>query len=703
MKILASNKWILLLPLLLAPACNREELPDVQDTVEWHEQKIAVVLPMGYGLEAHWKRTLQWASENILAAQGRQAGGVSLVYEWYDEEEADLDVLVRSLATREDITAVIGGLYSSNAQKIAVQCARTRKPFFTLATTEQLIRGYSGSGFLWAMTETDITQCEVLLAKALYYGAERVALLAKRDDLYGQTFIDWFGFQANELGLTVCGIHAYESGTVADRYREAAAAQPDYIICAMSETVELQELLQAQHAYALETGRAPRLLFSDTGYGTDVLAQTGLGAEGMEGVCFGADPEAGFDISYEVFFSEKVSVGEAQLYDAAMLIAYAAFRRMRHPGEDLNLNLRHVVDGREPAPGGWQEKDMERVFNALSGEVYPDIRGASGSLDFDARVYTNVLNTTYYNYKVYNGEYIILDYNTSDGGKRTDATLAGWNRKAALMQDFDEVTVAFPPLREKWALLVAASSGWLNYRHQADVLAMYQLLKQQGYADDHIVLVAEDDIAFNAKNTSPGTVQVQIGGANVYKAVEIDYKLSELQLEDITAILNGEKSERLPHVLESASNDNVLFFWSGHGLPGEWRWKEDPQGVTAEFARTAFVRMSSEQRYRKLLCLIETCYSGSVAQACEGIPGLLFITAANASETSKADIFSDELGVWMSNRFTSTLLEQLNASPQISLRDLYYRLFINTVGSHVMVYNARNFGNIYNNTMEEFL
>jgi ABC-type branched-subunit amino acid transport system substrate-binding protein len=694
---------ILLLPLLLAFACNREELPDVQDTVAWHEQKIAVVLPMGYGLEAHWKRTLQWASENILAAQGKQAEGVSLVFEWYDEEVEDLDVLVRSLATREDIAAIIGGLYSADAQKMASQCARTRKPFFTLATTEQLIRGYSANGFLWAMTETDITQCEVLLAKALYYGAERVALLAKRDDLYGQTFIDWFGFQANELGLTVCGIHAYESETLTDRYREAAAAQPDYIICAMSETDDLQELLLAHHAYALETGRAPRLLFSDTGYGEDVLTQLGSRAEGMEGVCFGADPEAGFDISYEVFFSEKVSVGEAQLYDAAMLIAYAAFRRMRYPDEDLNLNLRRIVDGREPAPGGWQEKDMERVFNALSNEVYPDIRGASGTLDFDARVYTNVLNTTYYNYKVYNGEYIILDYNTSDGGKRTDATLAGWNRKAALMQDFDEVTVAYPPLREKWALLVAASSGWLNYRHQADVLAMYQLLKQQGYDDGHIVLIAEDDIAFNAKNTSPGTVQVQIGGANVYRSVEIDYKLSELQLEDITAILNGERSERLPHVIASASNDNVLLFWSGHGLPGEWRWKEEPQGVTAEFARTAFTRMSSAQRYRKLLCLIETCYSGSVAQACEGIPGLLFITAANASETSKADIFSDELGVWMSNRFTSTLLEQLNASPQISLRDLYYRLFINTVGSHVMVYNARDFGNIYKNTLEEFL
>ena len=43
------------------------------------------------------------------------------------------------------------------------------------------------------LTETDIAQCEVLLSKAMTYGAKRVALLAK-EDVYGQTFIDWFAF-----------------------------------------------------------------------------------------------------------------------------------------------------------------------------------------------------------------------------------------------------------------------------------------------------------------------------------------------------------------------------------------------------------------------------------------------------------------------------------------------------------------------------
>ena len=83
--------------------------------------------------------------------------------------------------------------------------------------------------------------------------------------------------------------------------------------------------------------------------------------------------------------------------------------------------------------------------------------------------------------------------------------------------------------------------------------------------------------------------------------------------------------------------------------------------------------------------------------------GMLFITAANADETSKADVFNAEMRVWMSNRFTSTFIEQITQNRAISMRDIYYRLFINTVGSHVMVYNAVNYGNLYSADMSEFI
>ena len=82
---------------------------------------------------------------------------------------------------------------------------------------------------------------------------------------------------------------------------------------------------------------------------------------------------------------------------------------------------------------------------------------------------------------------------------------------------------------------------------------------------------------------------------------------------------------------------------------------------------------------------------------------MIFYTAANPYETSKADVFNSDLGIWMSNRFTSTLLENLTDRSVITMRNLYQRLFLNTVGSHVMVYNAENFGNLYYSSMDEFI
>lgn len=347
---------------------------------------------------------------------------------------------------------------------------------------------------------------------------------------------------------------------------------------------------------------------------------------------------------------------------------------------------------------------MSLVIDALARGESPYVRGASGPLRFDSKIFTNVLATTYYCYRIYDGQYIILDYNTSDGGNRTDATLAGWNWRASQMQDFeDDGNFSYPDHTGNWALLVATSSGWSNYRHQADVLAIYQQLKLHGYNDDRIILIAEDDIAHHINNPEPGVVRVSPLGANVRDNVKIDYRLSDLSPDDFLSIIKGKKSDKLPYVIESGKGDNIFVFWSGHGEPGAMCWNNLPHGMTSSMLSEALREMADANCYRKLLMMVEACYSGSVMNGCANVPGMLFITAANPDETSKADIFSGNLNVWMSNRFTSTFIEQITENSVVSLRDLYYRLFINTVGSHVMVYNAHNYGNLYASGIEEFI
>lgn len=685
-------------------SCSDDESSMSYADKQWTEKTVAVVLPMEKGLAAHWERTLGMFATNFERAFKNHETGIRLKFEYYDEANADMQELARSLAFNDEVYAVIGGLYSSNAAILAAELTLVGKTFFTLATTEQLVRAYASTGYLWAMTETDITQCEVLLSKVINYGGKSVALLAKDNDDYGQTFIDWFAFQARELGLKNMGSYAYTSDNIADVSCQAMQSGAEYVICIPSEIEEMGPMLEAHKTQSLNGQSVPRMLFSDTAYGADVLKIHGDAAEGIEGVAFGADPESGFDVSYRTFFNATPTLGESQLHDAAMLIGYAAWHQQFNPELSLQKSLRAVVSGENLNMGSWTGEDMGLVVDALAAGKSPYVRGASGHLRFDAKVFTNVLATTYYNFKVYNGQYIILDYNTSDGGNRTDATLAGWNWKASQMQDFNNSgEYDYPVHTGNWALLVASSKGWANYRHQADVLAIYQQLKQAGYTDDRIILIAEDDIADNVSNPNKGVVQVTIGGNNVYEQVEIDYRMSELQAKDILAILSGEKSERLPVVIESTANDNVFVFWSGHGVPGALCWNDDAYGIMGDQLDETFRRMREKRSYRKLLMMVEACFSGGVMEQCRNIPGMLFVTAANGDETSKADVFNGEMKVWMSNRFTSTFIEQITENKNIALRDLYYRLFINTVGSHVMVYNAENYGNLYSADMSEFI
>lgn len=688
--------WAIIIAILLC-ACEHEA--EHESTPEYEVCRVAVVLPMEGGLEAHWHNTLELCAQNLLTASKGLDHGVKIEMEWYDELRDDLPRLAAQLSERDDIQAVIGGLYSGDAKVIADALALSNKPLFTPATTEQLVRAYSAGGNLWAMTETDITQCEVLLSKAMQYGASSVGLIADENSLYGQTFTDWFAFQAQELGLQHKGVWS-SAGDIAANTREALASGADYIICAPSEVDEVGKIVQAYNA--TDVANKPKLLFSDIAYGTDVISALGMLSEGIEGVCFGSDPESGFDVAYEVYFRTQPTTGEAQIYDACMLIGYASVL-MQTTGLDFRQAMRQLVDGREPNTNGWMAEDMHRTMQELMAGRRPDLVGASGNLNFDPKVYTNVTATVYANYLIYQQKYVVLDYNTTDGSKRADATLAGWNWKASQMQElgtWDDVTYA--PLHERWALLVATSDGWTNYRHQADVLNIYQMLKRSGYDDGHIVLVVEDDIAQNVANPEPGVIRSRIEGENIYKDVTIDYRTSQLAVADLTKILTGESSEHLPEVLHADADDNVFFFWSGHGSPGRLEWLDTPGGFTADDAERMLSAIEEKQGCRKLLWMVETCFSGCVGCVVDNHPRMLCLTAANADETSKADIFDLTKNVWLSNRFTSSLQDCVTENSEMPLSDLYYRLFQNTVGSHVCVFGSKGFGNLHQQTLSEW-
>ncbi|XLT25477.1 hypothetical protein HN873_056769, partial [Arachis hypogaea] len=88
------------------------------------------------------------------------------------------------------------------------------------------------------------------------------------------------------------------------------------------------------------------------------------------------------------------------------------------------------------------------------------------------------------------------------------------------------VTNLFHPLSnedgeegKKWAVLVAGSKGYFNYRHQADICHAYQIMKNGGLKDENIIVFMYDDIANNELNPRPGVIINHPNGSDVYKGV----------------------------------------------------------------------------------------------------------------------------------------------------------------------------------------
>lgn len=672
---------------------------------------------MESGEQTRWERTAKWAMENIAEAQRNMKDKVELQLAFKSQDDADIQQYMQQIAEDTTIVAVIGPTTSACAEQMAIQLGKRKaynKPMITPSATQvEYQRRYANVPYVWNLAESDIAQLEVLLSDiaSTFYSEKRPVMLLCADDGNGEArnaYAEWFGFIAEEYGLKVGGVYLYRNedelrqhvhqlcGTDKRMNNQYLIFNPSSTEMALAFDDEMEQI--KKNVTADQCFYSPTVFCSDAFVSQQVASTVKNGI--YEGVDLYASPESGFNQAYRQRFNEDLINGEAQFYDALCLVAYATALK-QYTKQGINDAILSVVDGRDGKGGSWLPADMTQNFELLSKGCTPDIDGVSGSWTFDEKTHASICGSTFRRWRLYDGQFITTEYISTEGSRRSSSTKAIWDWTAAKFQIFninDGGQVTYPSPDKQWALLIAASKGWANYRFQSDVFAMYQLLKQHGYHDDHIVLICEDDVANNSKNAHPGELRISDTGENVYDAAAIDYLLNTLSPNDIGDILQGKRSNRLQKVLTPDEDDNVLVFWSSHGSPGSMDFG-GTQSMTYERMRTIL----ADTPHRKLLFAIEACYSGGLGQACEGLPGCLFITAANPYETSHADVWSEDVGVYLSNGFTRGFQEAINTNPAISLRDLYYTLARNTSGSHVKVYNVQNYGNVYYNTMSDFL
>ncbi len=689
---------ILLLAVAVQSCMSGEPL---QNELSKRSAKIAVVLPGGK--ESDWKEVVDFALENYREAAIVLPEATNIEVEWRDENEIGLDNWLKQIADDDSFTALIGPYTSQNAESAIEAFAKCRKPILLpMATSVEVQRANAGKEYVWNLAESDITQCELLLSQFALSEISTVSLLACEGE-YGKSFTDWFAYQAEEAGLHTGRIITYHD---AASLRDAALEFTDKSLAfsGLLFVPGCEEDLLTFDGVMTELESDGSIRSYPMTLCTDIAYTSSLGKKlkhRFEGISPSADPSCGFINIFRQRLGRLPMAGEAQVFDAFSLIAYALARPI---SGNLNDDILAIVDGRTPWGRSWMATDMGEALRKLSEGETPDLNGVTGDWTFDARHHASPLNTIYCHWILNDGEYNILEYLSMDGSGQTTSSRQLWDDENSAVQQFnkDQDEIAYGAKKGNYAVVIGASDTWADYRHQADALAMYSMLRRHGYDDDHIILIIADNIAYDPHNLYPGTVKVIPDGENLYAEAKIDYRLGDLKVSDLWDIISGRKTLKCPTVLESDSADNVLFFWCGHGNAGKIAWGSEDFIYGFQFARK-LEEMASSGKFRKLFLCMDTCYSGSVGEACEGIPGLLVMTSARANEPSKADMRDPEMGIWLSNGFTRVFQETIDDNPSISVSDLYYQVARHTTGSHATVYNLQNYGNAYHSVMSEFL
>jgi len=254
-----------------------------------------------------------------------------------------------------------------------------------------------------------------------------------------------------------------------------------------------------------------------------------------------------------------------------------------------------------------------------------------------------------------------------------------------------------------WAVLVAGSNGWWNYRHQSDTCHTYNLLIKNGMPASRIIHLAYDDIAHNAQNPFPGKIFNKPDptgkGVDVYADCKIDYTGGDVTPAVFLSVLKGDatavQGKGTGRVLESTSNDKVFVYFTDHGAVGLIAFPS--QYLYANDMITALKYMHDNQMYKRLVFYLEACESGSMFENI--LPNnweIYATTAANARESSWATYCSPNdkingksVGSCLGDEYSVNWMEDTEAAEHGKhLQKQFEDIRTKTKGSHVMQYGV---------------
>lgn len=645
---------------------------------------------------------LEWAQENINNNGGINGHKIKLVYEfihindWIDttweKMEEEMQTSMRKLIKESRADIIIG----EGGEGVAPIALEKKKILISPNDTSGfLFRAYGKKDYLWRISQSDVAQVRTSLHILSQKGVKKIAYLGEYAR-FGNDYYDWIGFFAKEFGIEIADIQKYKRGDdVRPLVKEMTKNNPEYIIAYAipEDTVIIKQELNRLSSSA-------KLFLSDQSIGSvgnaSLIKELGNYAEGLEGTNLTYNPSSGFVEEYRKKFNSEPNIYAAQTYDSLLLASYITARHESTFFENIVDSTKKIIyaTGQDI---GWQE--INKGLKLIAGGELPNITGTSGPLDYDTEYGVDPIKTYYEHWQIKDGiMQTLATYSTDDsarGAKSQVGAAVARSQASDKYSKLEETSNQNSSLEKKedtWAVVVAASNGWDEYRHQSDALAVYDMLKQNGIKDDKIILMIYDDVAWAEENNKSGEIHNEPKGKNLREGAEIDYTGDKVSPETLAKVLAGQPSPEAPIVLGSNNKDNVFLYIVDHGLPNTIFFNNDKK-LTSDDLNNSVEDMKTNKKYRQLFIMVDTCFGESVGEKISA-PNVIYFSGANKNEPSFGAEYDSKIKQWLADEFTHKTLEAIAKNPKIEIEQLYYESYNNVIGSHVTLSNYSNFGDI---------
>lgn len=167
---------------------------------------------------------------------------------------------------------------------------------------------------------------------------------------------------------------------------------------------------------------------------------------------------------------------------------------------------------------------------------------------------------------------------------------------------------------EHWAVIVAGSRGYGNYRHQSDACHAYHVVRRHGIPEENVILMMYDDVANDKENPFPGQLfnkptsgnrTDQVAAVDVYKGCNVEYKGEDVTPEMfINVLLGNTTATGGKRVLNSTEHDRVFVNFIDHGARGFVVFPHG-QELTSKTLAHALKTMHATKKYKELVFYME--------------------------------------------------------------------------------------------------